>query len=73
MEKSVAMSMMRRNKAYITFLEGQLVIHKNEKREADEEGRLEDEYFFHEALKTIRAELKTMVKTQKQLKAYIRS
>ena len=57
-----------RNKFYIKHLEEEIVELRKAKRAADAHNLIEDEYYFHNVLKSFRAELKTYVAEQQFLK-----
>lgn len=69
---SLLMKILSRNKPYITHLHKLLKAYKQSKREADEQGLLQDEYNFHEGVKAIKKEIAGYVLEQKALKALLR-
>lgn len=67
--QALYMRVLMRNKNYITHLHKLLKAYKQSKREADEQGLLQDEYNFHEGVKAIKKEIAGYVLEQKLLKS----
>jgi glutamate mutase epsilon subunit len=72
MKPANVQKMLSKNRDYITRLHEHIEILRAYKSEADVEGRLEDEYYFHNDLAKARKELAGMVSVQKELKQLLK-
>lgn len=71
MNQAIAMRIMMRNKIFITNLHAGQKLYKQLKREADEDGSQEDEYFYHNTLKRIKEDIRKLTQEQKELKRIV--
>ena len=65
---AITQRILARNKSVIQDLENHIEYFRIRKHEADEAGRLEDEYYYHDLLKVYKVELVKYVKEQRYLK-----
>lgn len=65
---AITQRILARNKSVVQDLENHIEYFRIRKHEADEDGRLEDEYCYHDLLKAYKAELVKYVKEQRYLK-----